>query len=150
MRGKRGLTFAFGCLLSHVPHWPFSCCMRPQPRGGTSPQALACSKSVLYNTWLVTIRSCHGPLRILRPAGRDLEHHARQYTCGFLSLPLNLGQCARGWPSPHVSRDSYVEAVHEPHQHLRSLACEMFRAQVRRVRLSGDLFTVSFPLRTAS
>ena len=75
----------------------------------------------------------HSPLRVLRPAGRDLEHHASRCTCGFLSLPLNLGQCARGWSSPPVSKASYTEAVHELHQHLRPFACEMLRAQVSRV-----------------
>ena len=32
-----------------------SCCMRSQPRSGTSPQAPACSRSVLSITWLETI-----------------------------------------------------------------------------------------------
>ena len=62
------------------------------------------------------------------PAGRDGERRAAQYTCGFLSLPLILGQCARGWPSAHVSKALYVEAVHEPHQ-----------------RLGGDLLHCEFP-----
>ena len=36
-------------------------------------------------TWLETIGGCYGPLRVLRPAGRDVEKHASLYTCGFLS-----------------------------------------------------------------
>ena len=47
--------------------------------------------------------------------------------------PLNLGQCARGWSPAHVPKASNVEPVHELHQHLRPFACEMLRAQVRRV-----------------
>ena len=73
------------------------------------------------------------------PPGRDLEHHASRYTCGFLSLPLNLDQCARGWSSAHVSKASYIEAVHGLHQHLRPFACEMLCAQVRRVCFRRDL-----------
>ena len=68
-----------------------------------------------------------------RSTRRELERHASQFSCGFLSLLLNLGQCARGWSSAHVTKASYVEAVHELHQHLRPFACEMLRAQVRRV-----------------
>ena len=112
-----------------------SCCMRLQPRSGTSPWALACSRSVLLNTWLVTIGSCHGLPRILRPAGRDVD------PCHSPSTSAS----GRGWPFAHVSRVSGVEAVHEPHEHLRPLACEMFRAQVRRVHLGGDLLHCEFP-----
>ena len=90
-------------------------------------------------TWLETIGGRYGPLRVLRPAGRDAEKHASLYTCGFLSLPLNLGQCARGWSSAHVSNASYVEAVHEPHQHLGFLPRQVLCSQVRRVGLGGDL-----------
>ena len=36
-------------------------------------------------TWLETIGGRYGPLRVLRPAGRDVEKHASLYTCGFLS-----------------------------------------------------------------
>ena len=36
-------------------------------------------------TWLETIGGHYGPLRVLRPAGRDVEWYASLYTCGFLS-----------------------------------------------------------------
>ena len=80
-----------------------------------------------------------------RPARRDVEKHASLKTCGFLSLPLNLGQCARGWSSAHVSNASYVEAVHEPHQHLGSLTRQVLCSQVRRVGLGGDLLHSELP-----
>ena len=35
--------------------------------------------------WLETIGGHYGPLRVLRPAGRDVERYASLYTCGFLS-----------------------------------------------------------------
>ena len=90
-------------------------------------------------TWLETIGFYCDPLRVLRPAGRDVEKHASLYTCGFLSLLLHLGHCARGWSSAHVSNASYIETVHEPHQHLGSLARQVLISQVRRVGLGGDL-----------
>ena len=53
----------------------------------------------------------------------------RLCTCvSFLSLSPNLGRHARGCSSSHM------EAVHEPHPHLRSFAREVLRAHVRRVR----------------
>ena len=39
---------------------------------------------------------------------------------------------------PGFFRDSYIEAFHEPQQHLRSLVCEVPHSQVQRVRLGGD------------
>ena len=136
---ERGLTFAFACLLSYVPRWPF-----PAACGHSQGVALLHRLSHaagLFSpfTWLETIGGRYGPLRLLRPAGCDVEKHASLYTCGFLSLPLNLGQCARVWSSAHVSNASYVEAVHEPHQHLGSFARQVLCSQVRRVGLGGDL-----------
>ena len=55
-------------------------------------------------------------------ARRDGDRLAAQFLYGFLSFSLNLEQCARGWPSAHISKASYIEAVHEPHQHLGSFA----------------------------
>ena len=78
-------------------------------------------------TCLEIIGGHHSPLYISRP-GRDLEHHANLYTCEVLSLPINLGQRARGWPSAHASKASYIEAIHELHQRFRPFACEMLRA----------------------
>ena len=94
---------------------------------------------------LETIGGHHSPLRILRPAGRDLEHHASRYTCGFRSLPLNLGQCERGWSCAHVPKASRVETVHELRQHLRPFACEMLCAHVRGVCFRGDLLHCELP-----
>ena len=37
------------------------------------------------SAWLEAIGLRLGPMRVLRPAGRDVERHASQYTCGFLS-----------------------------------------------------------------
>ena len=37
-------------------------------------------------TWLATVEGRYGPLRVLRPAERDVEQHASLYTCGFLSI----------------------------------------------------------------
>ena len=122
--------------MCHIGLFPAAC---GHSQGVALPHRLSHAAS-LYSTTrgLVTIRSCH-------PAGRDLEHHARQYTCGFLSLPLNLGQCARDWSSAHGSNASYIEAVHEPHQHLGSLARQMLCSQVRRVGLGGDLLHSELP-----
>ena len=36
-------------------------------------------------TWLETIGGRYGPLRLLRPAGCDVEKHASLKTCGILS-----------------------------------------------------------------
>ena len=79
------------------------------------------------------------------PLERDGERRAAQYTCGFLSPTLNLGQRVRGWPSAHVPKASYIEAIHEPHQHLGSLARQALRSQVRGVRLGGDLLHFELP-----
>ena len=104
-------------------------CMRSWPRSGTPRQALAHSKFILHSTSTFMVMDSPDSPRII-PLGRDLENRASQFSCGFLSLSLNLGQCARGWSSAHVSKASYVEAIHELHQHLQSLAFEMLRAQV--------------------
>ena len=37
------------------------------------------------SAWLEAIGLLLGPMRVLRPAGRDVERHASQYMCGFLS-----------------------------------------------------------------
>ena len=122
-----------------MPRWPFpAACGHSQ--GVALPHRLSHAAGLFSPfTWLETIGGHYGPLRVLRPAGRDVERYASLYTCGFLSLLLNLSQCARGWSSAHVSNASYVAAVHELHQHLRPFACEMLRAQVRRVCFRGDL-----------
>ena len=54
-------------------------------KGGTSPLALTCSKSVLSIHVVGDDRGRYGPLCYLRPAGRDVEQHASLKTCGFLS-----------------------------------------------------------------
>ena len=128
-----------------MPRWPF-----PAACGHSQGVALfhrLSHAAGLFSpfTWLETIGGRYGPLRVLRPAGRDVERHASLYTCGFLSLSLNLGQCARGWSSAHVSNASYIEAVHEPHQHLGSLARQVLCSQVRRVGLGGDLLHSELP-----
>ena len=70
---------------------------------------------------------------------RGLPQATAYFTPRKLSLTLNLGQCARGWSSAHVSKASYMEAVHALHRHHRPFACEMLRAQVRRVCFRMDL-----------
>ena len=126
-----------------VPPWPvLTVCDHGQ--GWHSPWLLHTASSFITRrphslSWTARIH------RVLYcPAGRDGERRAAQYTCGFLSLPLNLGQCARGWPSAHLSKASYTEAVHEPHQRLVSLARQVLWSQVRRVRLGGDLLHCEF------
>ena len=50
--------------------------------GGTSSIG---SRMQQVCSWLETIGLHCDPLRVLRPAGRDVEQHANLYTCGFLS-----------------------------------------------------------------
>ena len=105
--------------------------MRSWPRGGT-PDRLSHTASSFFtrrpHSWSCVVRHTHS---CLPPR--------RARSCGFLSLLLNLGQCARGWSSARVSKASYIETVHELHQHLRPFACEMLCAQVRRVCFRRDL-----------
>ena len=83
---ERGLTFAFACLLSYVPRWPFpAACGHSQ--GVALPHRLSHAAGLFSPfTWLETIGGRYGPLRVIRPAGRDVEKHASLYTRGFLSL----------------------------------------------------------------
>ena len=130
-RDDRGLTITFACLHS-MCHLGLFSLYAIMAKGWQSPTRSNTASSFIT-------RRLHRVLNC--PASRHGEPRAGQYTCGFLSLLLNLGQCARGWPSAHVSKDSYIEAVHEPHQHLGSLARQV---------LCTHLSTVGFSLRTAS
>ena len=111
--------------------------MRVSAKGWAPQQARACG--IFFNRILCfTKTDAHS-----RRSGGITAHcvfyappgaiFASRYTCGFLSLLLNLGHCARCWSSAHVSKASYIEAVHEFHQHLRPFPCDILYAQVRRV-----------------
>ena len=129
---------------SHCATLACSHCMRSWPKSGALRQALAHCKFFQHST----IRG-HGQPRFTAycaaPPGAmvsDAQHSIRVDSC---HSPFNLGQCARGSPSPHVSKASYAEAVHEPHQHLGSLARQVLCSQVRRVRLGGDFLHCELP-----
>ena len=106
--------------------------MRVIAKGWASQQARACgfffnhilcftkthAHFSIYVVWLETIGAHHSPLRILRPAGRDLEHHASRYACGCPVTP----------PQPRPVRARMVIYLHTytlflkkhfPNKHLR-------------------------------
>ena len=122
---ERGRPFAVPCLLPlcHVNLFLLHAILA---KGGPLQHALARSRSFTSGH-----RSSPGASAIPRvsycPAGRDGERHAARKMCEFLSLSFNLGRRARGCSSSQ-------KAVHERHHHLRSLAREVLRAHVRRVR----------------
>ena len=108
---ERGLILIFACLLSLCP-WPvLTVCDHGQGVALSDRLSHTASSSFTRrpHSWSWTAR-VHRV--VYRPAGRELEHRASQ----FLSLSLNVGQCARGWSPAHESKASYVEAVHELHQ----------------------------------
>ena len=110
---ERRLLFTFACLLSlcHLGLFSLYAIMAKGWHSSTSSRT-----QQVHSSLDVHIHG-HGLSRhtqlVYRSAGRDLEHHASRNTCGFLSLPLNLGQCARGWSPAHVPKASHVEAVHK-------------------------------------
>ena len=109
-----------------VPPWPvLTVCDHGQ--GVALPNRLSHTASSFFtrhpHSWscaVPTHTACLPPRR-----ARSWAPRASRCTCGFLSPPLNLDQCARGWSTAHVSKASYIEAVHELHQHLLPFACEM-------------------------
>ena len=81
---ERGLTIHFRLPPLVVPPWPVPHCMRSWPRSGTQPTSSRTQQ--VHSSLDVHIHghvlSRHTQL-VYRPAGRDLEHHASRYTCGF-------------------------------------------------------------------
>ena len=107
---ERGLIIHFRLPPLVVPPWPFLTVCHHGQRVALPDKLSHTARAVFTRR----PQSCHvlsrHTQRVYRPAGRDLEHHASRYTCGFLTLHLNLDQCARGWSSC-ISKASYIEAI---------------------------------------
>ena len=105
----------------------------------------------IFNTWLMTIGSCHGSPHVLRPAKRDVEQHASLYTCLFLLLSHNLGQWARGWPSAHVPNAPHAWKQLTSFIHISDLSLVRCIVPKSQEFVSEGIFsTVSLLLRTAT
>ena len=114
--------------------------VRSWPRGGTPRQALAHSKFILHSTSTVVVMHYPDTHSVFTaPPGAILsttQVGIRVDSCHFPSPSTSAHEVGL---LAHESKASYIEAVHELHQHLRPFACEMLCAQVRRVCFRRDL-----------
>ena len=116
-------------------------------------RTLCCTRTHAHSslTWFETVGCTHSPLRILRPAGRDLEHHTQ--------VGIRVDSCH----SPSTSASAH-EVVH-PHPYPRPHTWKQFTSFINISNLSlvrclvpkseefvseGIFSTVSMLTRTAS
>ena len=116
-------------------------------KGWHSQKAHACSGSLHHWTSLCTVMYCPDTHSVFAaPPGAkasDVQFGRHVVPCHSPSTSArsaqsrrsNVTDSTRGQPGLY----SQVEAVHEPHQHFRSLAREVLRAQVGRVCFGRDL-----------
>ena len=97
------------CLLSHLPASSHMCLV------GLFPLHAVIAKGWHFPIGSRMQQVCrYGPLRVLRPAGSDVEKHASLYTCGFLS---------KGYvyhPSLRPSRELPQQVELLPFRHVQS------------------------------
>ena len=136
---ERGLILTFACLLS-LCHLGLFSLYAIMAKGWHSPTS---SPTQQVHSSLVVHTHGHGQPRFTTyytaPPGVNFSTAQVRKRVDSCHSPLNLGQCARSWSSAHVPKASHIEAVHKLHQHFRPFACEMLRAQVRRVCFRRDL-----------
>ena len=114
--------------------------MRSQPKGGTHPaghrmQQVLSSLDVLAHGHRLSGHTAFSTA----PPGAKLSYVQFGWHVDLCHSPLTSAS-AHEVGDPHTYlKASYVEAVHELHRHLLPFACEMLRAQVRRVCSPGDL-----------
>ena len=136
---ERGLILTFACLLS-LCHLGLFSLYAIMAKGWHSPTSFHTQQ---VHSSLVVHTHGHGQPRFTAfytaPPGVNFSTAQVTKRVDSCHSPLNLGQCARSWSSAYVPKASHIEAVHKLHQHFRPFACEMLRAQVRRVCFRGDL-----------
>ena len=112
--------------------------MRSWPRDGTPRQALAHSKFSFQSTSTVMVIYCPDTHSVFSaPPGAILSTPQVGLRVDSCHSPSTSTSAHEVGLLAHVSKASYIEAVHELHQHLRLFVCEIFS-------------TFSLLLRTAS